>query len=1005
MKEKFIKAILRLLAIVAKEEDITEREREVVRHFLQQNMRQSDVPPYIEFFDAVSKRIQDYTKEQDYVAITQTCQHLNKELTKTQKILVLLNFIELIIADGIITEHEDNLLFRIGQALRVEKDIIQLIRNFIIYDEQKDLDSPYTLFVDSNDGSLYGTSKHIKHAHLKGFVIFLRLPQHTQYFVKHIGKDAISLNGIPLAERKVMNFAPGSVVKMPPDSSVHYSDVVSNLISREAHDKISLTAKNVYCSLKEGRFSLQNITIEEESGKLVAIMGNSGSGKTTLINVLNTQLKPSKGQVCINGLDIHQEADKIQGIIGYIPQDDLLMEDLTVFENLFYAAKLCFKRLSKKQITQRVNRTLNSLGLLEISPLKVGSPTKKVISGGQRKRLNIALELIREPGILFVDEPTSGLSSRDSELIMDLLKDLALKGKLVITVIHQPSSAIFKMFDSLILLDAGGYQIYYGNPVEAITYFKEAMESLDKNHPICVECGNVNPEQIFNIIETRIIDEYGRPTENRRILPPTWEEAFSKSKYYKTVTEAPAVKKLPSKRSIIANRATQLITFIQRDLRSKLANKQYLFINLLEPVFLAAILAFLVRHTPESNEAYTFADNKNIAIYFFMSIIVSMFMGLTVSAGEIFKDRKILKREEFLNISRSSYLLSKMTILFGLSAIQTLSYVVVSEMILDIDSMTFTYWLILFSTSCFANVLGLNISAAFNSAVTIYIVVPLLIIPQIILSGVVVDFDALTPLLSNKKKVPWIGETTTSRWALEALLVKQFTDTPYNRDFYEVDKKISMAEYNVHYWGTMMEKYMATALQNKKDNNTAELKENLTLIRNELAKKVPRHSSDLIPEYKTINTENFNNALYNRCLDFIKQVKKYHTTARKAAIQERENILRTYKESPEKESLASLKNRYDNNLIKQIVKNTSAQTSIAQADNELIPLIYPIYSTPHPKHALDSRTRFLYPIKYFAGNYYDTWIFNTGVIWIMTLTLVIVLYLNLLKRLISAFFD
>src|SRR5690606_30368262 len=116
--------------------------------------------------------------------------------------------------------------------------------------------------------------------------------------------------------------------------------------------------------------------------------------------------------------------------------------------------------------------TLGSLGLADKKDLKVGSPLNKVISGGQRKRLNIALELVREPSVLFLDEPTSGLSSKDSENIIDLLRELTLKGKLIFTVIHQPSSDIFKMFDKVAILDQGGYLVYFGNPVESVIHFK-----------------------------------------------------------------------------------------------------------------------------------------------------------------------------------------------------------------------------------------------------------------------------------------------------------------------------------------------------------------------------------------------------------------------------------------------------------------------------------------------------------------------------------------------------
>ena len=203
-------------------------------------------------------------------------------------------------------------------------------------------------------------------------------------------------------------------------------------------------------------------------------------------------------------------------------QDDLLFEELTVFQNLFYNAKLCFGNLDEPAIIEKVNDTLRSLGLYETRNLHVGSPLDKTISGGQRKRLNIALELIREPSVLFVDEPTSGLSSRDSENIMDLLKQLALKGKLVFVVIHQPSSDIFKMFDDLLILDQGGYPVYKGNPVESIVYFKTVIGHANCEESECPTCGNVNPEQIFNIIESNIVDEEGNFTEIRKKSAEDW---------------------------------------------------------------------------------------------------------------------------------------------------------------------------------------------------------------------------------------------------------------------------------------------------------------------------------------------------------------------------------------------------------------------------------------------------------------------------------------------------
>ena len=241
---------------------------------------------------------------------------------------------------------------------------------------------------------------------------------------------------------------------------------------------------------------------------------------------LSGMYKPASGHIRINNLDLWKDAEKLNGVSGFVPQDDLLIEELTVFENLYFNAKFCFKHLSDKEIRERSSDTLASLGLLEKRDLRVGSVMNKTISGGQRKRLNIALELIREPSILFLDEPTSGLSSRDSENVMDLLRELTLKGKLVFVVIHQPSSELFKMFDRVVILDTGGRMVYYGNPVEAVIHFKKVDNQVNAGVGECPVCGNVNPEQIFNIIEAQQVDEYGNYTELRKINPQTWEEIY-----------------------------------------------------------------------------------------------------------------------------------------------------------------------------------------------------------------------------------------------------------------------------------------------------------------------------------------------------------------------------------------------------------------------------------------------------------------------------------------------
>src|SRR5690606_11977822 len=375
--------------------------------------------------------------------------------------------------------------------------------------------------------------------------------------------------------------------------------------------RIVFRADSIEYTFPNGHPGLHTLDMAENSGRLIGIMGGSGSGKSTLLNVLNGNLTPTRGRVTINGVDVHRERDRIRGVIGHVSQDDLLIEELTVFQNLYYNARLCFGGASKEEITERVLRVLRSLGLYETKDLKVGSPLDKTISGGQRKRLNIALELIREPSVLFVDEPTSGLSSRDSEMIMDLLKELALKGRLVFVVIHQPSPDIFKLFDRLLLMDQEGHPVYHGDPVAPVVYFKRITGQAISVVRQCSACGNVNPEQIFNILEARMVDEYGNETDQRRISPEAWNEVYRAQAASQTV-EVPTELTVPRSTFTPPGRLKQMFIYFKRDLLSKLANRQYVVINLLEAPALAFLMSFFLKYHAVGGDGYIFRQNDNL---------------------------------------------------------------------------------------------------------------------------------------------------------------------------------------------------------------------------------------------------------------------------------------------------------------------------------------------------------------------------------------------------------
>lgn len=1009
MSEEILKALTQLYAIITKQDGgVTEKERDFVISIFREDLDQDSIQEYLTLYDefvGYGKEVEEperkkLTSVKDSVKTLAICRKINKTLTQKQKVVVLIKLLELVGADRNFTSQRMEIINTVAEVFNIDSEEYKLIESFILYTGDDSLDSEDLLFAYKKIENLRNAKE--LEASISGELIFLRVKSVDMYFVRYLGSEEIALNGFAIKPGLNYQFSHGSTIKTPGGDALYYSDLVRQFLHEQQTIKLSFIARELEKRFPNGAIGLRDINISEGPGKLIGIMGASGAGKTTLLNVLAGIDKPTKGSIKINGIEMFSgDTEKVKGAIGYVSQDDLLIEELTVYQNLYYNARLCFADFSEAELDKRVMATLTSLGLDQRKDLRVGNVLEKTISGGQRKRLNIALELIREPAVLFVDEPTSGLSSRDSENVIDLLKELSLKGKLIFVVIHQPSSDIYKMFDKMMIMDVGGYPVYYGPPVEAVTYFKAATNQVGADKGQCQTCGNVNPEQIFNIIEAKVVDEYGEFTNKRKVTPVQWKSLYDEKFRQETVEE---INELPPLSLKIPSYLKQTIIFIKRDLLSKLSNKQYMLINLLEAPLLAFILAFLVRYksSPEG-DSYLFRFNENIPVYIMMAIIVALFMGLTVSAEEIIKDRKILKRESFLNLSWNSYLLSKVFILFTLSAIQTFLFVLLGNLILQIHDMGFTYWLALFTISCSANVMGLNISSAFNSAVTVYILIPLLIIPQMVLSGLLFSFDKLNEIVSTKGKVPVVADIMGSRWIYEGVAVRQFKTNPYGSKFYDLEKVEFQADFMSSYWIKELKNqmnYVLDHIETKDPAVSAKVTKSLALIKNELTEHYDAEVAKDMDLEAALNPDSFNKQKGLAVRTYLDQLGEKNLESYNAAIQRKE-ILVYGLENKLGYDLSELKNKHFNESLSDLVRNLTTKERIVEYNGRLLQLVDPVYNEPkNPGSIFDYRTHFFAPKKHFMGKYFDTFWFNLAVVWLMTLILYIALYFEWLKRFI-----
>ena len=1012
MSQRILRALMQLFAIIARVDEeidlnnpITKGAgRKIVHAFLKQELGSATVEEYLKIFDEYLIAYQGQSNKKDgrrkktsvhSVKVLRICTEINAELTQSQKIIVIVRILEFINANEVVTQQERDFAETVADTFNISIEEFSTITSFVESKESYKIDKSEFLYITNNQTENFTAAKHIYSESLVGEIRVLKIESLNLHFFKYLGKAELNLNGQALIPNRHLILNQGSSIRSSKVSPIYYSDIIGRFLSDKTQDKIVFKAKDVVYKFKGGGIGLHTFNFAQESGSLLGIMGGSGAGKSTLLNVLNANYKPASGTVTINGVDIHHEKHKIEGVIGYVSQDDLLIEELTVYQNLFYNAKLCFGKLNDDQISEKVLALLRSLGLFDTRDLKVGSPLEKTISGGQRKRLNIALELIREPSVLFVDEPTSGLSSRDSENIMDLLKELALKGKLVFVVIHQPSSDIFKMFDKLLILDKGGYVIYNGNPVDAVIYFKDLINHANINESECHVCGNVNPEQIFNIIE------YGTLTTNRKVSPIEWNGNYLE-----------LLEKNPDK---VANETTipqstfkkpgflsQFKVFFVRDVLSKLTNKQYMIINLLEAPILAFILAFFVKfYKANANGVYAFDENQNIPPFLFIAVIVALFIGLTVAAEEIIKDQKILKRESFLNLSKGSYLFSKIMIMFLISAIQMFLFVIIGNWVLEIQGMWFEYWIVLFSLSCFANLLGLNISASFNSVKVIYILIPILIIPQLLFSGVIVKFDKLHPIFGDESSVPAIGNVMASRWAYEALAVTQFKDNKYNVYYFKLEKNRSIASWKKDYWLQELSAsldYVKTNIDNPERKFPTE--DALLLLKNEIQREEIKISNAVCKNcVENLTIEKFDEETYKNIKTYFNLLKSHYKTIVDNNRMQIDLVTKTFIDEYGKDVYLELVKKHTNKALTQFVTNKNDLNKIVESKHHLIQKSDPIYNDPWDKGFLEAQ--FYAPRKKFFGTYVSTFAANVAVIWFMSILLVITLYLDLLKRILD----
>ncbi len=501
---------------------------------------------------------------------------------------------------------------------------------------------------------------------------------------------------------------------------------------------------------------LNNINFKVKPREFVAILGGSGAGKSTMLKALMGTSPATFGEIIINGTNFYEEHAAFKSMTGYVPQDDIVHMELTVEEVLQYAARL--RMPDDTTADERSTRVEEVMEVLELT-FRRDTPVKR-LSGGQRKRVSIGVEIITKPSIMFLDEPTSGLDPGLEKLMMQMMRNMANRGQTIFCVTHATFN--IHLCDKIVFLTEGGRLAFFGSPREALEYF-----------------GTDDFAEIYRRIS---LDE----------SPEDWQRRYNEShlaaRYYpqdyEKRTGAPTVSQGRTSESSIR----QWMTLTSRYFNVMARDRKNLLLLFLQPILIAVGVGLLFAATPVFEESKYSAEDleittevimagdfekvserideetkriEDINVVLLITLLTAVWFGTANSVSEIVKENSIYKRERSVNLRIAPYLLSKSAVLGIVCFVQSLIFVTILWALIGFPGYVLfvcAFFLIIFASA----MMGLAVSAFVASASSATSMLPLLLMPQVVLSGGLMPIDDIEP-----EFVQAIFALAISKWGFE----------------------------------------------------------------------------------------------------------------------------------------------------------------------------------------------------------------------------------------------
>lgn len=607
-----------------------------------------------------------------------------------------------------------------------------------------------------------------------------------------------------------MELQDGDIIKLNAFQSLR-CNFSSGVLDEEYNAIRSLCVESVTKDFPRSGRVVDNIDFEVKRGEMVCILGPSGSGKSTLLSILAGHLRPTRGRVRYNEQRLYEQPENLRPYIAFIPREDILDASMSVAEHIAQATIVRRPRLQRAERMRRVNAILKFLGLTHIASRRVGGPHERMISDGERTRLNLGLDLTGGSDVFLMDEPISGLSSSDATKVVETLERLR-RDKIVIATMHRPSANLMNRFDKILVLDHGGQMAFWGEPAAMMHYFRKAATDMG----IQVSADSIKAggaDYVFEVLEAPL-----QWHDRRRLQHPRlWQERFEGFRFRnsmgadfgaalpKTMLGTSDIIPPPPKRSVIQFwRLFRL--WLVRTFLGRVRSRMGLYTTLLEGPLLALLIAMTLRAS--STPVFTFKTALHIPPYLFLSSVVAMFFGLTGAASEILKDNPLLKRESNYRVFVSGYIAAKALVLTFLAAIQSALYLVIGNAILQVNEMFVSYWLIMVLTAFVGVSISLLVSVFAKTERVALNMVPLVLIPQVLLAGAMIPFEEMNQFIPwsahrtdengrlKPGRVPLVAEACPLRYSYEMFVVDQATNNLWELERSKIQKSVDILKNN-----------------------------------------------------------------------------------------------------------------------------------------------------------------------------------------------------------------